>query len=145
MSVAHILAHKGSGVVTATASDNVASVCAILSEQRVGAVVITGTAGRSIAGIVSERDIVRALAAKGQAALTLPVSEIMTREVVTCSPADSILALMNVMTARRIRHVPVVIDGKLAGIVSIGDVVKQRIEDAEREAAEMKRYIAEGA
>lgn len=145
MSVAHILTHKGSGVVTANPGDNVAKVSAILSENRVGAVVVTGGEGRPIAGIVSERDIVRALAAKGQTALAMPVSEIMTRDVVTCAPADSILALMNVMTARRIRHVPVVIDGKLAGIVSIGDVVKQRIDDAEREAAEMKRYIAEGA
>jgi CBS domain-containing protein len=145
MSVAHIIAHKGSGVVTATPDDSVAQVSAILSENRVGAVVVTGGSGRAIAGIVSERDIVRALATRGRAALDLPVSEIMTRDVVTCAPADSILSLMNVMTERRIRHVPVVIDGRLAGIVSIGDVVKQRIEDAEREAAEMKRYIAEGA
>jgi CBS domain-containing protein len=145
MSVAHILTHKGSGVVTVVPGDDVASICRILAENRVGAAVVTDPATGAIAGIVSERDIVRALARHGAGAVARPVSEFMTREVITCSPADSIDTLMEIMTQRRIRHVPVVIDGRLAGIVSIGDVVKQRIEDAEREAAEIKRYIAEGA
>jgi CBS domain-containing protein len=145
MSVAHILTHKGTGVVTVTPGDDVASICRILAENRVGAAVVTEPGTGAIAGIVSERDIVRALAAQGAGAIARPVSEFMTREVITCSPADSIDTLMEVMTQRRIRHVPVVIDGRLAGIVSIGDVVKRRIEDAEREAAEIKRYIAEGA
>jgi len=145
MSVAQILTHKGTGVVTVTPGDDVASICRILAENRVGAAVVTEPGTGAIAGIVSERDIVRALAAQGAGAIARPVSEFMTREVITCSPADSIDMLMEVMTQRRIRHVPVVIEGRLAGIVSIGDVVKRRIEDAEREAAEIKRYIAEGA
>jgi CBS domain-containing protein len=145
MSVAHILSHKGTGVVTAQPGDDVASICRILAENRVGAAVVTEPGTGAIAGIVSERDIVRALAGHGAGAITWPVSEIMTRAVVTCSPDDSIDALMAVMTERRIRHVPVVVQGRLSGIVSIGDVVKRRIEDAEREAEEIKRYIAEGA
>ena len=100
--------------------------------------------GDTVAGIVSERDIVRSIAAHGTDALGIPVSQIMTRKVEVCSPADTVLAIMNQMTERRIRHVPVVVDGKLVGIVSIGDVVKQRIAEAEYEAAEMKRYIAAG-
>jgi len=145
MSVAHILSHKGTGVVTARPSDEVASICRILTENRVGAAVILEPGSGAISGIVSERDIVRALAAHGPGAISRPVSEFMTRAVVTCSPDDSIDALMALMTERRIRHVPVVVQGRLSGIVSIGDVVKRRIEDAEREAQEIKRYIAEGA
>jgi CBS domain-containing protein len=108
----------------------------------VGAVVVLD--GETIAGIVSERDIVRTVAERGELALKLPVAEIMTRKLEVCTPSDTVLALMNKMTDRRIRHLPVVVDGKLAGIVSIGDVVKQRIAEAEYEAAEMKRYIATG-
>lgn len=145
MSVAHILSHKGTGVVTAAPGDDVASICRILAENRVGAAVILEPGSGAIAGIVSERDIVRALASHGAGAIARPVGEIMTRAVVTCAPEDSIDALMAVMTERRIRHVPVVARGRLSGIVSIGDVVKRRIEDAEREAQEIKRYIAEGA
>jgi len=145
MSVAHILAHKGTGVLTVRPGDEVASVCRILAENRVGAAVVLDPGTGAIAGIVSERDIVRALASHGAGAISRPVSAFMTRAVVTCSPDDSIDALMAVMTERRIRHVPVVVEGRLAGIVSIGDVVKRRIEDAEREAQEIKRYIAEGA
>jgi CBS domain-containing protein len=114
----------------------------LLTSRRVGAVVIMDD--ETIAGIVSERDIVRAVAERGEAALKLGVSEIMTRKLEVCSPSDTVLDLMNQMTDRRIRHLPVVVDGKLSGIVSIGDVVKQRIAEAEYEAAEMKRYIAAG-
>lgn len=145
MSVAHILADKGTGVLTVRPGDEVASVCRILAESRVGAAVVLDPGTGAIAGIVSERDIVHALASHGAGAISRPVSAFMTRAVVTCSPDDSIDALMAVMTERRIRHVPVVVEGRLAGIVSIGDVVKRRIEDAEREAQEIKRYIAEGA
>lgn len=145
MSVAHILADKGTGVLTVRPGDEVASVCRILAESRVGAAVVLDPGTGAIAGIVSERDIVRALASHGAGAISRPVCAFMTRAVVTCSPDDSIDALMAVMTERRIRHVPVVVEGRLAGIVSIGDVVKRRIEDAEREAHEIKRYIAEGA
>jgi CBS domain-containing protein len=144
MSVAHILSHKGTGVVTAAPGDDVAEICRILAHNRLGAVVVADPSTGAIAGIVSERDIVRALAEHGAGAMQRPVGDIMTREVITCSPADSIETLMEIMTQRRIRHVPVVVEGRLSGIISIGDVVKRRIEDAEREAAEIKRYIAEG-
>jgi CBS domain-containing protein len=142
MTVGHILSQKGSAVVTAKPVDTVHAVGKVLSTHRVGAVIVLD--GEAIAGIVSERDIVRAIAERGEQALQLPVAEIMTRKLEVCSPSDTVLALMNQMTDRRIRHVPVVVDGKLAGIVSIGDVVKQRIAEAEYEAAEMKRYIAAG-
>ncbi|MFO1090289.1 MAG: CBS domain-containing protein [Hyphomicrobiales bacterium] len=143
MTVAQILSRKGTAVVTASATDSVGDICRSLAENRVGAIVVTEGNG-AIAGIVSERDIVRQMAAEGAAAMDRPVSDIMTRGVVTCTPSDSVLTLMTLMTERRIRHVPVVVNGRLRGIVSIGDVVKRRIEDAEREAEEMKRYIAEG-
>jgi CBS domain-containing protein len=142
MTVAKILNQKGTAVVTARPSDTVHEVGRLLTSRKVGAVVITD--GEVIAGIVSERDIVRAIAERGETALQLGVAEIMTRKIEFCSPADTVLDLMNQMTDRRIRHLPVVVDGKLSGIVSIGDVVKERIAEAEYEAAEMKRYIAAG-
>jgi CBS domain-containing protein len=142
MTVGHILSQKGSAVVTAKPDDTVHAVGKLLTSRKVGAVVVLD--GETIAGIVSERDIVRMIAERGEQALKLPVSEIMTRKLEVCTPSDTVLALMNKMTDRRIRHLPVVVDGKLAGIVSIGDVVKQRIAEAEYEAAEMKRYIATG-
>jgi CBS domain-containing protein len=142
MTVGHILSQKGSAVVTAKPEDTVHAVGKLLTGHKVGAVVVLD--GEAIAGIVSERDIVRMIAERGEHGLNLPVSEIMTRKLEVCTPADTVLALMNKMTDRRIRHLPVVVDGKLAGIVSIGDVVKQRIAEAEYEAAEMKRYIATG-
>jgi CBS domain-containing protein len=142
MTVGHILNQKGTAVVTARPDDTVHEVGKLLTSRKVGAVVIMD--GETIAGIVSERDIVRAIAERGETALKLGVSEIMTRKLEVCSPADTVLDLMNQMTDRRIRHLPVVVDGKLSGIVSIGDVVKQRIAEAEYEAAEMKRYIAAG-
>ena len=129
-------------MVTARPSDTVHEVGRLLTSRKVGAVVIIE--GELIAGIVSERDIVRAIAEGGETALKRGVSEIMTRKLEFCSPADTVLDLMNQMTDRRIRHLPVVVDGKLSGIVSIGDVVKERIAEAEYEAAEMKRYIAAG-
>ena len=142
MTVAKILNQKGTAVVTARPSDTDHEVGRLLTSRKVGAVVIIE--GELIAGIVSERDIVRAIAEGGETALKRGVSEIMTRKLEFCSPADTVLDLMNQMTDRRIRHLPVVVDGKLSGIVSIGDVVKERIAEAEYEAAEMKRYIAAG-
>jgi len=140
MTVATILKEKGTEVVTAPAGTTVAEVAGLLNEHRIGAVVITGPDG-SIEGIVSERDIVSGVARSGPQALGRPAGEVMTRTVHTCDPADSIYAIMNVMTEHRIRHLPVVVDGTLQGIVSIGDVVKQRIAEVEFEASEMKRYI----
>ena len=112
----------------------------LLAERRIGAVVILG-ADRRIVGILSERDIVRALAERGPAALHEPVGQVMTRDVKTCSEDDTIESLMGHMTTGRFRHMPVVEQGKLVGIVSIGDVVKNCVEEIEREAAALRDYI----
>jgi len=141
VTVAQILKQKGRTVVTAEPSQTLESIVGVLAVHRIGAVLIRDTAGR-IAGIVSERDIVRALAEHGAAALHRTAAEVMTRNVHTCTPGDTEAGLMAEMTEHRIRHLPVVEAGKLVGIVSIGDVVKRRIETIEREAEEMKAYIA---
>ena len=141
MSVAQILNAKGSSVITAAAADRVSQVAAILAEKKIGSVVITNPKGR-IEGIVSERDIVRAVASGGAAALDWPVSEIMSGSVRTCGPGDTESELMALMTDHRIRHLPVVDGGRLRGMISIGDVVKFRIEAIEREAEDMKTYIS---
>ena len=140
MSVATILNEKGTEVATAPAETTLAEIARQLHQRRIGAVVITGPGG-TIEGIVSERDIVSGIAKAGPEVLGRPVGEVMTRDVHTCDPGDSIYEIMNVMTEHRIRHLPVVVDGELQGIVSIGDVVKQRIAEVEFEASEMKRYI----
>ncbi len=141
MSVSHILGVKGRAVITAGPKENVHSTAQKLSQNKIGAVVILDEKG-SIAGIVSERDIVRALAEHGADAMAKPVSSIMSKAVKTCKFGDSETELMALMTAHRIRHLPVVEAGKLAGMISIGDIVKFRIEAIEREAEDMKSYIA---
>jgi CBS domain-containing protein len=141
MTVSHILKAKGRDVITAGASTTVSDIARTLSEKRIGAVVITGAGGK-IEGIVSERDVVKHIGKVGAKALELPVSDIMTKTVRTARDGDSEAELMVLMTEHRIRHLPVVNDGKLAGMISIGDVVKFRIEAIEREAEEMKAYIA---
>ncbi|MFZ5675955.1 MAG: CBS domain-containing protein [Pseudomonadota bacterium] len=141
MTVAQILNAKGRAVVTAGPGDTVLAVAQILSAKKIGAVVIVDAQGR-IGGIVSERDIVRAIAAGGAQALEKPVKEFMTAKVRTCAPRDTEAELMSLMTDHRVRHLPVVEAGKLGGMISIGDVVKYRIEAIEREAEEMKSYIA---
>jgi CBS domain-containing protein len=141
MTVATILKEKGSNVVTAKAGASLAELARILSEHRIGALVVTGEADELV-GIVSERDIVRAVAREGPDVLGRPAGDVMTRQLIVCGPDDSIYELMNLMTNNRIRHLPVVEDGKLKGIISIGDVVKSRIAEVEFEASEMKRYIA---
>jgi CBS domain-containing protein len=141
MSVADILSGKGRNVVTTTATASVAEAVSSLSKHGIGALVVTdGPDG--ITGIVSERDIVRGLAAGGAAILAGPISAIMTRAVVTCGEADTINHVMSQMTGGRFRHLPVVTNGRLAGIVSIGDVVKARISEIERDAADLRTYIA---
>jgi CBS domain-containing protein len=141
MSVSQILNTKGRDVFTATISDTVRNIAETLSEKRIGSIVVTNGSG-GILGIVSERDIVRCVASDGVHALDLPVSKIMTKKVKTCEEGDSEIELMAMMTENRIRHLPVVKNEKLAGMISIGDVVKFRIEAIEREAADMKAYIA---
>ena len=140
MTVAWIINEKGRNVVTVAPEVSLAEVAAILSEKRIGAVVVTEKS--AIRGIVSERDIVRALAKHGAEALRKLASECMTARVITCRSQDSINDVMQKMTTGRFRHLPVVENGKLAGIVSIGDVVKHRIEQVEREADQMREYIA---
>lgn len=141
MTVAAILAGKGRDVLTTTADKTIAEAVKVLAERRIGALVVVEGGGR-IAGIISERDIVRAIAATAGEALTQPIASIMTRTVVTCGEGETINEVMARMTRGRFRHLPVSTNGKLVGIISIGDVVKARIEEVEHEAEEMRAYIA---
>ena len=141
MSVSHILRAKGAGTITAKSTDKVRSIAQTLAEKRIGAIVIVNKDG-AIEGIVSERDVVRCIAKDGAAALDLAVSHVMTKKVKTCSETDSEIEIMAMMTENRIRHLPVVNGERLIGMISIGDVVKNRIEAIEREANEMKAYIS---
>jgi CBS domain-containing protein len=143
MNVASMLKSKGRSVVSASAETTVLEIARMLRENRVGCVVIVDGGGK-LAGIVSERDVVRAIGADGAAMLDQPVSRCMTREVVTCRECDTIEELMAAMTAHRFRHMPVVERGKLIGLISIGDVVKMRIAETEMETAAMREYIATG-
>jgi CBS domain-containing protein len=141
MTVRAILTLKGRDCVTISPDATLGEAARLLSEKRIGAVVITG-AERRVAGILSERDIVRAVAKGDQKALDQPVSSAMTREVVTCTEDETIPNLMQRMTSGRFRHVPVLDRGRLAGIVSIGDVVKHRLAELEREHEALRTYIA---
>lgn len=141
MNAATILAQKGGDVVTVTTDLSVEAVARTLGEKKVGAAVVLDAAG-AIAGVVSERDITREVGAAGAGALGKTAGDVMTSPVITASPSDSYVALLSLMTDRRIRHLPVLDDGRMVGLVSIGDVVKRRIEAAEAEAAAMKDYIA---
>ena len=140
MTIKSILTHKGNNVVTIEATVNLATAARLLAERRIGAVVVAGL-DRRVIGILSERDIVRALAEHGGAALELPVSQVMTRKVATCTEAETIVGIMERMTDGKFRHVPVVEDGRLVGIISIGDVVKYRIGEIEHESAALRDYI----
>lgn len=141
MTVRHVLAEKGDEVVTLGPEKTLAEAAHLLAERRIGAVVVSGDGAR-VDGILSERDIVRAIAREGAAALDAKVSAYMTREVVTCAREVAIDDLMHVMTQGKFRHVPVVEEGRLVGIVSIGDVVKRRVAAIEAEARMLKEYIA---
>jgi CBS domain-containing protein len=140
MTVKAILAAKGGDVVTIEPDISVSAASRILAERRIGALVVIG-ADRRVVGILSERDIVQRLAVDGAAALDLPLNEVMTRKVTTCSPTDTISTVMERMTQGKFRHLPVVDQGRLAGIVSIGDVVKHRLEEMEREQSALRDYI----
>lgn len=140
MTVSIILAAKGRNVVSVEPNATLSSAVALLAEKRIGAVAVLGVDSR-IVGILSERDIVRALAERGAAALDAPVSQIMTRKVSTCTEAETIPSIMERMTEGKFRHVPVVDQGRLVGIVSIGDVVKHRLQQMESDSAAMRNYI----
>ena len=141
MSVEHILAEKGHDVVTISPDRTLADAAHTLSHHRIGAVVIADGDG-TVLGILSERDVVRAVADNGGSALDAPVSSRMTTKVVTCSASTGIEELMGLMTTGKFRHLPVVEGGRLNGIISIGDVVKHRLADVEAEHRAMRDYIA---
>ena len=143
MNVAAILKLKGREVITTAPDMTLLDIANLLGTNRIGCVVVTGIDGKVI-GIVSERDIVREIARAGSKVLKEPVASCMTKAVVSCREADTIDKLMAEMTAHRFRHMPVVEKGRLIGLVSIGDVVKMRIAEAEMEAAAMRDYIATG-
>ena len=140
MNVKAILAAKGGEIVCIEPTADLAAATQLLSANRIGAVLIRG-AGGHIAGILSERDIVRALSEHGSAALTLPVGQVMTRNVTTCTEDDNIANIMERMTAGKFRHMPVVSKGHLVGLISIGDVVKQRVGEIEGESNALRDYI----
>ena len=142
MRIADVLRGKGGAVVTINPDATVAELLAGLAGHNIGAMVVVGPAG--VVGIVSERDVVRQLHAHGAAVLSLPVEKIMTGVVSTCSKEDTVDSLSLLMTENRVRHVPVLEDGKLIGIVSIGDVVKTRMEELESEHEQLQSYITQG-
>lgn len=141
MRVKDVLASKGSAVATIAPDAPIAQVLAALAEHKIGALVVTED-GTGVSGIVSERDIVRALNTQGGGLLEQPVSTIMTVGVHTCGPLDEIRDLARTMTDGRFRHMPVVVDGALAGIVTIGDIVKNRMDELETEKSQLVHYIS---
>jgi CBS domain-containing protein len=140
MTVRAILDLKGRDVTTVAPDKTLGDAASLLSQHKIGALVVTG-ADRRVTGILSERDIVKAVSTAGAAALEDKVATRMTREVVTCGPQDTMAELMGRMTAGRFRHVPVVENGRLVGIISIGDVVKHRLAEMERESSALRDYI----
>ncbi|MDT5018578.1 MAG: hypothetical protein QOD39_4738 [Mycobacterium sp.] len=142
MRIADILRGKGASVATITPETSVAGLLTELNLHNIGAMVVMSPDG--LVGIVSERDVVRKLHELGAEILRRPVSEIMTTMVATCAPTDSVDSLSALMTTNRVRHIPVVEDGRLVGIVSIGDVVKNRMEQLEAEHSQLQAYITQG-
>jgi len=138
--VSSVLKHKGHDVVTVAPQQTVERVVKVLAENRIGAVPVINKEGQLI-GIISERDIIRGMAEHGNAVLRHPADQLMTRDVKTCSSEDQLVDIMEVMTLQRIRHLPVIQNGALHGIISIGDVVKQRLEEVQSDAEELRRYI----
>ncbi|KAB7754155.1 histidine kinase [Mycolicibacterium mucogenicum] len=142
MRIADVLSNKGAAVATIAPETTVSQLLASLAALNIGAMVVVGADG--LAGIVSERDVVRELHKRGGGLLGQPVSEIMTTVLATCTPRDTVDHLVVLMTQNRVRHVPVIDDGRLAGIVSIGDIVKTRMEELETEQQHLQDYITQG-
>ncbi|ORV13989.1 CBS domain-containing protein [Mycobacterium celatum] len=142
MRIADVLRNKGAAVVTINPEATVTELLAGLARHNIGAMVVVGPDG--VVGIVSERDVVRQLHTHGPSVLSRPVSKIMTAVVSTCKKTDTVDAISMLMTENRVRHVPVIDNGKLIGIVSIGDVVKSRMEELEAEQAQLQSYITQG-
>jgi CBS domain-containing protein len=143
MTVASILKTKSDRLISVKDTDSLSDVAGILTRENIGAVPVLDGTGEMI-GIVSERDIVRQIAREGAAVLSRQVNVIMTTTVLCCAPEDTVESTMAVMTKRRFRHLPVRSNGRIVGMISIGDVVKRRVEDAEREAESLRDYIARG-
>jgi CBS domain-containing protein len=141
--ISDVLRNKGADVVTIRPDTPVSDLLSLLVGRNIGAVVVTS--GDAVVGIVSERDVVHCVFGRGGQLLSTPVSDIMSSNVVTCVPEDEVDNLMRTMTERRIRHLPVVVDGALIGIVSIGDMVKARIGELEEERAHLHSYLAAGS
>jgi CBS domain-containing protein len=140
MTVKAILSHKPPDIVSIEPTATLAQAAKLLAERRIGAVLVLGIEGR-VAGILSERDIVRALAERGASMLDERVDQVMTRKVFTCSSSETIGVIMERMTAGKFRHVPVIEQDQVVGVVSIGDVVKYRLQEMEHESAALRDYI----
>jgi CBS domain-containing protein len=140
MTVKAILSRKGKNVVSIEPNATLAEAGKLLAERRIGAVLVLGIEGR-VAGILSERDIVRALAGRGAAVLDERVEQVMTRKVFTCSETDTVAHIMEQMTAGKFRHVPVIDEERVIGIISIGDVVNHRLHEIENESNALREYI----
>jgi CBS domain-containing protein len=141
MRISNVIRRKGDLVLTVRSSDTVEHLIAVLDEHRIGAVVVSDDDGATVSGIVSERDVVYRLHRDGADILNQRVSQIMSTDVVTCTPDDGIEDLARTMTERRVRHIPVVVDGRLRAIVSIGDIVKYRIDELQAERDQLVGYI----
>lgn len=141
MKVENILQSKGADVFSVKSTDTITQAVSVLNEKNIGAVVVQDTS-QNVIGILSERDVVRYMGSRGAGALTMKVSECMTPDPITCGIDETVDNLMGKMTEKRIRHMPVTQEGRIVGVVSIGDVVKRKIEQAEQEAAALKEYIA---
>ena len=142
MKISDVLRTKGSAVITVAPHETIASLLGVLAQHNIGAVVVSSD-GVAVDGIVSERDVVRQLHARGSELLDAPVSAIMTAKVLTCSPDDELTEIGALMTDNRIRHLPVVVDGRLAAIVSIGDIVKARMDQLATERDLYEAYITQ--
>lgn len=143
MLIGDLLKHKGGAVVTTSPDDDIAAVLALLADHNIGALVVVTADG--LVGIISERDVVRGLHRRGADVLHARVHELMTTTVTSCSPSDPIERIAEIMTERRFRHMPVVEDGQLCGIVTIGDVVAARIRQLEQDRGQLEQYIRQGA
>ena len=143
MLVSALIKEKGAGVITTGPATTVSEVADIIARERIGAVVVTEQDDQ-VVGIISERDIVNGLSKRGTGLLDLPISDIMTRDVFTCATTEDVNQLRREMTNRRARHIPIVEEGKLIGIISIGDIVKNRLDELESETKQMRDYIATG-
>jgi CBS domain-containing protein len=143
MNVTAILKTKGRAVATARPDTTVLDIVQRLNTKKIGAIVVVGDNGQ-VVGIISERDVIRIIAERGMVGLEVPVAEVMTRAVISCRETSAIDEIMEMMTKGRFRHLPVIEDGALVGLISIGDVVKHHVAEVEMEVSAMRNYLATG-